>query len=330
MVIIKTFVLCHDILDIVFGFFFFFQAEDGIRDAQESRGLGDVYKRQRVERDTTATTTQTTPADDDDDTPLISLPNESNSDACVLLMVDPTERVMLCDGDIVRREHNRLQHLHSQHQASSSSSLSPSSTSRMKVGGGSSTTPSTAAATSLHHPPAQLRLLRPNQSFITGGPCPRFGHSCTSMPTKPGMLLLYGGVGGRPSTVDDRLHSGRSSSRRDHMRLLGRGKESRLPSLLSDLWEFSSVTYSWREINLWHASPAPTSLPLRAFHVCTVVLDPSLLTPTAPCGGEDDAPPTPFLFISGGKLQNNYHDRAVRASSSSASSGSGRSGLVNT
>ena len=27
-------------------FFFFFQAEDGIRVAQESRGLGDVYKRQ--------------------------------------------------------------------------------------------------------------------------------------------------------------------------------------------------------------------------------------------------------------------------------------------
>ena len=27
-------------------FFVFFQAEDGIRDAQESRGLGDVYKRQ--------------------------------------------------------------------------------------------------------------------------------------------------------------------------------------------------------------------------------------------------------------------------------------------
>ena len=25
---------------------FFFQAEDGIRDAQESRGHGDVYKRQ--------------------------------------------------------------------------------------------------------------------------------------------------------------------------------------------------------------------------------------------------------------------------------------------
>ena len=27
---------------------FFFQAEDGIRGAQESRGLGDVYKRQGV------------------------------------------------------------------------------------------------------------------------------------------------------------------------------------------------------------------------------------------------------------------------------------------
>ena len=27
---------------------FFFQAEDGIRDAQESRGLGDVYKRQLI------------------------------------------------------------------------------------------------------------------------------------------------------------------------------------------------------------------------------------------------------------------------------------------
>eukprot|EP00658_Telonema_sp_P-2_P008560 TRINITY_DN1322_c0_g1_i1.p1 TRINITY_DN1322_c0_g1~~TRINITY_DN1322_c0_g1_i1.p1 ORF type:complete len:556 (+),score=155.87 TRINITY_DN1322_c0_g1_i1:59-1726(+) len=31
-----------------FFFFFFFQAEDGIRDAQESRGLGDVYKRQGI------------------------------------------------------------------------------------------------------------------------------------------------------------------------------------------------------------------------------------------------------------------------------------------
>ena len=35
--------ICYFVL---FSFFFFFQAEDGIRDAQESRGLGDVYKRQ--------------------------------------------------------------------------------------------------------------------------------------------------------------------------------------------------------------------------------------------------------------------------------------------
>ena len=31
--------------------FFFFQAEDGIRDLVRSRGLGDVYKRQAVGRD---------------------------------------------------------------------------------------------------------------------------------------------------------------------------------------------------------------------------------------------------------------------------------------
>ena len=30
------------------AFFFFFQAEDGIRDSQESRGLVDVYKRQSI------------------------------------------------------------------------------------------------------------------------------------------------------------------------------------------------------------------------------------------------------------------------------------------
>ena len=30
------------------SFFFFFQAEDGIRDRSPSRGLGDVYKRQQL------------------------------------------------------------------------------------------------------------------------------------------------------------------------------------------------------------------------------------------------------------------------------------------
>ena len=33
---------------VVFGCFFFFQAEDGIRDLVRSRGLGDVYKRQAL------------------------------------------------------------------------------------------------------------------------------------------------------------------------------------------------------------------------------------------------------------------------------------------
>eukprot|EP00658_Telonema_sp_P-2_P085271 TRINITY_DN9692_c0_g1_i1.p1 TRINITY_DN9692_c0_g1~~TRINITY_DN9692_c0_g1_i1.p1 ORF type:complete len:498 (-),score=107.05 TRINITY_DN9692_c0_g1_i1:35-1528(-) len=49
-------------------FFFFFQAEDGIRDAQESRGLGDVYKRQvnilimvLILVSTVATVTESTP-----------------------------------------------------------------------------------------------------------------------------------------------------------------------------------------------------------------------------------------------------------------------------
>ena len=33
-----------------FLFVFFFQAEDGIRDLVRSRGLGDVYKRQRQDQ----------------------------------------------------------------------------------------------------------------------------------------------------------------------------------------------------------------------------------------------------------------------------------------
>ena len=38
--------ICDRVLYVVFCF----QAEDGIRDAQESRGLGDVYKRQPLGR----------------------------------------------------------------------------------------------------------------------------------------------------------------------------------------------------------------------------------------------------------------------------------------
>ena len=37
-------------VDLVLLFGFFFQAEDGIRDLVRSRGLGDVYKRQVVDR----------------------------------------------------------------------------------------------------------------------------------------------------------------------------------------------------------------------------------------------------------------------------------------
>ena len=42
---------CHvydEVLRVFVDSVFFFQAEDGIRDAQESRGLGDVYKRQAL------------------------------------------------------------------------------------------------------------------------------------------------------------------------------------------------------------------------------------------------------------------------------------------
>ena len=42
-------VTVEDALLCIGCFCFFFQAEDGIRDAQESRGLGDVYKRQKLQ-----------------------------------------------------------------------------------------------------------------------------------------------------------------------------------------------------------------------------------------------------------------------------------------
>ena len=44
LVIVMMVCMCYFIVS-----FFFFQAEDGIRDAQESRGLGDVYKRQELQ-----------------------------------------------------------------------------------------------------------------------------------------------------------------------------------------------------------------------------------------------------------------------------------------
>ena len=38
---------CYIAVVVVLSGFFFFQAEDGIRDLVRSRGLGDVYKRQQ-------------------------------------------------------------------------------------------------------------------------------------------------------------------------------------------------------------------------------------------------------------------------------------------
>ena len=52
LIVILLRLLSFFVVFFVFFFFvFFFQAEDGIRDAQESRGLGDVYKRQGLFRD---------------------------------------------------------------------------------------------------------------------------------------------------------------------------------------------------------------------------------------------------------------------------------------
>ena len=45
-VFVMTWVTMRTIVSWMCRVCFFFQAEDGIRDAQESRGLGDVYKRQ--------------------------------------------------------------------------------------------------------------------------------------------------------------------------------------------------------------------------------------------------------------------------------------------
>eukprot|EP00658_Telonema_sp_P-2_P064717 TRINITY_DN5392_c0_g1_i2.p1 TRINITY_DN5392_c0_g1~~TRINITY_DN5392_c0_g1_i2.p1 ORF type:complete len:135 (-),score=55.18 TRINITY_DN5392_c0_g1_i2:96-500(-) len=46
VIVCNVFYVCVLLIVPDIFFFFFFQAEDGIRDAQESRGLGDVYKRQ--------------------------------------------------------------------------------------------------------------------------------------------------------------------------------------------------------------------------------------------------------------------------------------------
>ena len=44
------FIAYYGAVVVLVGLFFFFQAEDGIRDLVRSRGLGDVYKRQGLRR----------------------------------------------------------------------------------------------------------------------------------------------------------------------------------------------------------------------------------------------------------------------------------------
>ena len=46
MIVVKTYCLLRDMVRDFTYRTFFFQAEDGIRDVERSRGLGDVYKRQ--------------------------------------------------------------------------------------------------------------------------------------------------------------------------------------------------------------------------------------------------------------------------------------------
>ena len=50
MVLFVYVVLVFRSIFVVVKFFFFFQAEDGIRDLVRSRGPGDVYKRQPLAR----------------------------------------------------------------------------------------------------------------------------------------------------------------------------------------------------------------------------------------------------------------------------------------
>ena len=50
LVVCVVCVLCVLCVCVVVLFVFFFQAEDGIRDLVRSRGLGDVYKRQRLKQ----------------------------------------------------------------------------------------------------------------------------------------------------------------------------------------------------------------------------------------------------------------------------------------
>ena len=70
--------------------FFFFQAEDGIRDLVRSRGLGDVYKRQILAADVPAALSRLTAAIDAEK---ISSPveNENEDTDCLLYTSDAAD-----------------------------------------------------------------------------------------------------------------------------------------------------------------------------------------------------------------------------------------------
>eukprot|EP00658_Telonema_sp_P-2_P047543 TRINITY_DN36174_c0_g1_i1.p1 TRINITY_DN36174_c0_g1~~TRINITY_DN36174_c0_g1_i1.p1 ORF type:complete len:128 (+),score=55.68 TRINITY_DN36174_c0_g1_i1:31-414(+) len=110
--------------------FFFFQAEDGIRDAQESRGLGDVYKRQEygakaeewrcakqfwsaVSRSTATTATPPTPTPTTPSTPTSTPTSPSTSSATCLLYTsdaaDEEDSVDLGGRRIIKKKKKKKQ-----------------------------------------------------------------------------------------------------------------------------------------------------------------------------------------------------------------------------
>eukprot|EP00658_Telonema_sp_P-2_P063606 TRINITY_DN52366_c0_g1_i1.p1 TRINITY_DN52366_c0_g1~~TRINITY_DN52366_c0_g1_i1.p1 ORF type:complete len:133 (+),score=20.15 TRINITY_DN52366_c0_g1_i1:56-454(+) len=96
-------------------FFFFFQAEDGIRDAQESRGLGDVYKRQTSQEITAPT--QLSPTDQEVVSRTLERLSNGDGNAAVLALSrgsDDARRVITTFAELLDQTANlavELRHL---------------------------------------------------------------------------------------------------------------------------------------------------------------------------------------------------------------------------
>ena len=111
----------------LFVFFFFFQAEDGIRDAQESRGLGDVYKRQPWGHDgMSLDLMRRNPAADPGINELLIV--DALSKACLLYTSDAADDLLCVDlggrriikkKTRTRADHNRRKHKKPQEQHTS-------------------------------------------------------------------------------------------------------------------------------------------------------------------------------------------------------------------